>query len=404
MSSERLRMRQQRRLPIFLLAVIGVAFSACSSSSVQGASATPTATRMSAPTSTPTVAQVLYATSSTSSDRYVYALDTKSGAQIAVTQLTYQHAQVPIVANGAMYFSVQEMDAPWSGHVFAVRLSDGKELWRFDTKSGSPAIAAVGDMVYVDDDEPLGSSTLYGLHAGDGSVAWQFGQWGLDSTMTLAGNTLYIGTLHEDGSRYLYAVSTSDGAQIWHYTLDGIQMGQAEQVGEMVYVATLHTIGRPGTYYPAAVFAVRASDGTLAWKSGDIDARQRPLPLAADGNVYASVKGDGDSFSLVAYDAGNGAERWRISEAASCPASLVAAGNGEMYYITCDSHLVAISSLDGTERWRIDVGRVGRRVSTAAGLYVISDGTIEALDPQSGTVLWRRAPENAGLDLTFVQS
>lgn len=400
MNSERLRMRQQRRLPIFLLAVIGVAFSACSSSSALGASTSPTA----APTSTPTVAQVLYATSSTSTDRYVYALDTKSGAQLAVTRLTYQHAQVPIVANGAVYFSVQEMDAPWSGHVFAVRLSDGKELWHFDTKSGLPAIAAVGDMVYVDDDEPLGNSTLYSLRAGDGSVAWQFGQWGLDSTMTLAGNTLYIGTLHEDGSRYLYAVSTSDGAQIWHYMLDGMQAGQAEQVGEMVYVATFHIIGPPGAYYPATVFGVRASDGTLAWKSGEIDARERPLPLAADGNVYASVKGDGDSFSLVAYDAGNGAERWRISEAASCPASLVAAGNGEIYYITCDSHLVAISSLDGTERWRIEVGNVGVRVSTVAGLYVIIDGAIEALDPQSGAVLWRRAPENAGLDLTFLQS
>jgi outer membrane protein assembly factor BamB len=180
----------------------------------------------------------------------------------------------------------------------------------------------------------------------------------------------------------------------------------------MVSVATFRTIGPPGAYYPATVSAVRATDGALVWKSGDVDARQSPMPLAGDGNVYAHVNGDGNSYNLVAYDAGSGSVRWHVAEAPVCPASLVAAGNGAVYYVTCDSHLVALSARNGTERWRIAVGNVGvrvsptggLRVSPTGGLYVISDGSVEALDPQSGAVLWQRAPENASPDLTFLQS
>lgn len=71
----------------------------------------------------------------------------------------------PIVADGVVYA------CDWAGYTYALRASNGDELWRTMTQGGTmsqpPAVG--GGAVFS-----AGGTTLYALRADDGTVLWQF--------------------------------------------------------------------------------------------------------------------------------------------------------------------------------------------------------------------------------------
>lgn len=133
------------------------------------------------------------------------------------------------------------------GSVWAIRVDDGKRVWRFNPgstltyegpggpRTSRPAVRAppaVGDgRVYV----AHGDGRLYALDAASGEVAWSFWAWnGLPAQPSVGDGAVYVGS--EDS--FVYALDPRTGDRLWEYATSGSVEGALAVVDGHVVAAS----------------------------------------------------------------------------------------------------------------------------------------------------------------------
>lgn len=196
----------------------------------------------------------------------------------------------------------------------------------------------------------------------------------------------------------VFALRASDGAVLWQ-TADARAYKAAAPVVDGQSVIVSAGIG--------VVTAWRASDGASLWRSrpiSDLSAPSPdtpdPLPVVADGVVYAAA-GYG---TLAAWDERDGHTLWVSHVAPDAEAEQTYTGNnsplprpvvaGITVYASAGRSIYALRAADGSVLWQLPTAPVGITYATpivaANTVYVPdSNGTVLALDAETGAVRWR---------------
>ncbi|MFH0826204.1 MAG: PQQ-binding-like beta-propeller repeat protein [Pseudomonadota bacterium] len=118
-------------------------------------------------------------------------------------------AATPLVFGNTVYFG------SWDGHLYAVNLETGEEIWRFKTKGPVHACPALtdGSLCFGS-----GDNYLYCVDSHNGTLRWRYRTGGpVYSTPTIAYGVVYFGS-NDD---CLYAVDLESGLLVWKFMAGG---------------------------------------------------------------------------------------------------------------------------------------------------------------------------------------
>jgi outer membrane protein assembly factor BamB len=249
----------------------------------------------------------------------------------------------PVVLNGTVF--TMDSDAV----VSAFALSDGKRLWRIDTKPETDDSTNVGGGLGADGATVYavnGLATLVALDLATGKEKWRadLGVPGR-SAPTIADGRVFVTTIDDR----LFAYSAADGHQLWTHQA-------ATPVTAM--------LGRPApAYYRGLVVAgfgsgelaaLRADSGSVVWTDG-LGASQgratvadflaiRGAPVIANGLVYAISMGG----LLVCNDVPAGRRVWERQVAGEDIPYL--AGDW-MFVVSAEQQIASVNINDGRISW-----------------------------------------------------
>lgn len=314
--------------------------------------------------------------------------------------------------------------------VSAGRLPEALRLrWTFRAPEAITSTAAIVDgVVYVGCDDGV----LYALSLADGAVRWKYATPNaVRSSPTVHRGVVYFG--NDDGE--LHAVNAASGEKKWMYKTDG-EIISSVNVGASGAAGANEAGGSAGSdellffgSYDDHLYALRAADGSLAWKYqtagrvhgtpsvvGDrilvagcdeflhvVSARDGKVvqtvslgsmsgasAAVADGRAYAGTYGN----QVVAVDVSAGRTVWTfedkerpfpfLSSAAVTDKAVIVGGR--------DKRVRALAIADGKQLWEVVTGgRVdGSPVVCGTRVYVGSgDGNVYVLDVGSGREVWR---------------
>jgi outer membrane protein assembly factor BamB len=183
-----------------------------------------------------------------------------------------------------------------------------------------------------------------------------------------------------DAARRGEGVDGPDGAPVlrWRFQAQGAVPNQVSVGGKLAYASSDDGV----------LHALDVTTGAERW-SYETDDPPLSGPVLDDGSVYVF---DGVGI-LHAIDARTGAERWRATHAVSNPSNATV-GAGAVYVGSEFGDLVAIDDAAGTELWRTAVSTTGGPVKTPAfaggKVYVTAaGGGYVAVDATDGSVIWR---------------
>lgn len=277
----------------------------------------------------------------------------------------------PAVSDGVAYFGSED------GHLYAVRLEDGREIWRFRASaevSSSPALS--GDaVVFLGRDNVLraldrvrgaelwrldlgpeappppgiregwdlwvssptvadgrifiggGDGGVHAVQASTGQRLWTFKTpQKVRSAPTVAEGRVYVGGF--DG--HVHALEAATGKECWRFQTGGPVQGSPAVAGGTVFVGSRS----------AAVFALDAATGVQKWRSPHPNGSWvLGSPAVAQGLVLV---GSSDEQFFQALDAATGQERWRMVTRYRMLGSPVVAGD----VVLCGSEGAYLFALD----------------------------------------------------------
>lgn len=277
----------------------------------------------------------------------------------------------PAVSEGVAYFGSED------GHLYAVRLEDGREVWRFPASSEVSSSPALVDdaVVFLGRDNRLraldrvrgterwrldlgpevlppsgtregwdlwvssptvadgrifiggGDGGVHAVQARTGQRLWTFRTpQKVRSTPAVAEGRVFFGSF--DG--HVYALEAGTGRECWRYQTGGPVQGSPAVVDGTVFVGSRS----------AAVFALDAATGVLKWRSPHPNGSWvLGSPAVAQGLVLV---GSSDEQFLQALDAATGRERWRVATRYRMLGSPVVAGD----VVLCGSEGAYLFALD----------------------------------------------------------
>ncbi|MCX4819860.1 serine/threonine-protein kinase [Streptomyces sp. NBC_01142] len=294
----------------------------------------------------------------------LHALDTDSGTPVWKYG-GLKGARPVTIADGVVYaFSGN------SGALHSVDADTGDRRWSFKIDDASTGAApkgtdylftnvavAKGTVYLLTNPWPTGRPALYALDAGTGKELWNHPvDRGLSTALTVADGVIYCGLGGKDYENYLYALDADTGDQLWRIKTGGSNRGKVTSLS--VAGSTVYFGSEEGTFY-----AADATNGEVRWKyrSESEDAEWTDPPLVSDGVVYASVKDRFDSDE----------------------------NPGRVYAFTANS---------GKRLWEHGTtGAASPPVLTGGAVHFSDAGTLQALDPRTGTSLGD-APLTTGTD------
>ncbi len=291
--------------------------------------------------------------------------------------------------------------------------------WKFQTGDRIVASPVYDDgVVYFGSDD----GNVYAVDAASGQLRWARKTGGpVPSTPALAGDTLYVASY--DGK--FYALDKRTGAPRWKFATGGEQRFEAKGLHGMqpknqtfpdpydVYLSS-PVVVRGVVYFGSGdhhVYALDAATGEMKWKfkTGDV---VHASPAYADGIVYF---GSWDSY-FYAVDGATGVEKWRF-QGGEDPAihnqvgfqSSPAVVNGVVYTGCRDSNVYALDAATGKEKWRFNnagswvitspavvAGKVIFGTSDSSMYIVLDADTGKSMVEQKGKAYMFSSPAVAG--------
>jgi outer membrane protein assembly factor BamB len=200
----------------------------------------------------------------------------------------------PFVGGEAVYFVSRKSQGanPDSGRLYALKMTDGSQLWSVDAPALANAFALGNGTFFAG-----GSATgLFAFRASDGALMWKNTDY-LLSSFAAVGDTVYVNSFHNT----VFALNATSGKQLWEAQIAG--PGYAPRVANgLVYVAAGRGAGK--------LVAINASTGAISWQT-DVQGTPGP-PLLTDGMVYSysSQPDNGPSPAVYAFNATTGARMW----------------------------------------------------------------------------------------------
>ena len=324
----------------------------------------------------------------------VYALRASDGVQLW-RYSTINAVSNLLVANGIAYVTFYDVISQ-NGSLVALRANDGTQLWH-DTSKGSSYTSPVVDnnVVYVSANEDNGPSggnagvhaTVYALRASDGTQLWH------STTTTFASVPLVSnGIAYLVSDQGLSALQASNGQLLWRAPVEG-NTGPPPQVLNGVLYLTTTKIALEAAATPTSQVSMLPQVGTignLLQSVVHLAPAKQTLPLKLGlSSVYAVRISDGAVLWHYPMSKENG-NNW---------ANWLSIENGTVYvgtYVDQDkSYIYALRSSDGSLLWRqaTHQGMAANALVATGVIYIASflndgSGAVYALRASDGSQLW----------------
>lgn len=248
----------------------------------------------------------------------VFALRTRDGKPVWRYQ-TRDTVNQLFADQGGIFFSTGDLVTRPT--YYALDAATGHLRWRIQPSSlfGAPQsdiVAATRSYLYVRSGDDAGG--VYALRASDGKQVWYSNQCGTPEQIGKVPQTPVNGVLYflaiSNYSSELMALRVSDNVLVWCDDFADVTLGSPTATAGGVFVQVLAP-PKNSTAVNAGLLALRLSDGKQLWfkPTGHVDPLQGQLggdpPIVSKAVVAADVSSDG---SIVAWRATDGQPLWRI--------------------------------------------------------------------------------------------
>ncbi len=311
-----------------------------------------------------------------------------------------------VAAEGDDYLSPTP-DRTW---IRALRRDTGALLWdSADLDTGvsvdygslsGPVVDAAARAIFF-----ATGQTVYRLNADTGATSWSVT---LDDAITSAGASMdivnasvalgagrvFVNTYNgfDPSKTQMVALDAATGAVAWFYGPLGTGSNNPLfiEAGAQQLVVTPDTRGTSG-----GLTALRAADGSVAWKSSWTTRNYFWGDLMADSGFLYGITYDyyppfgNPNPEFVKVNAADGALVYKVVSpvVSDCPPLLL---GGRLYVMGDDGRVVAFRESDGAVEWAASIAYFSFRDYLAASadrLYATAGGTLKVLDPATGAIL-----------------
>lgn len=272
----------------------------------------------------------------------LYALRVSDGGQLWRYPITISSLQPPTVVDGVVYVTTSVHS------LAALRASDGSLLWSFGVKNeneqvSEPVVAQGVAYVGVADQQ---DAYVVALNTGKGSLLWQRRVGEKYVALAIGGGVVYASS-----NKLLSALNVKDGSVLWQHQASGFS-GSPTVANGVVYVVE----------DDGSIVALRANNGSSVWSyQAGHGATFLSSPIVVGGAVYfglptsSNLSGTQASSGYVyALRASNGQLLWQYNAGTNTIPSLTV-GNGMVYLVSDDDTLVALKATTGTLVWKISL-------------------------------------------------
>ena len=238
--------------------------------------------------------------------------------------------------------------------VFAVRLSDGSQVWRYPAQADNKQ-NFFADPLLVDGLVAIGDykNMFYGLDAATGAQKWTHegtrGQY-------IAGAESLDGLIFAPSGDHMLYVFNMEGVEQWTFKTDEPLWGNVAVNGSKVYLPVMER----------AIYALDAKSGDEVWVI-DLDGAVVSGPtLGEDGTLYVSTLGK----SVYGLDIERGSVIWRFDTSDGVWGSPTL-HDGVIYVGDSSGVIYAVDAARGQGLWQIDVGNteLGNAIIGSAAVY-----------------------------------
>jgi outer membrane protein assembly factor BamB len=199
--------------------------------------------------------------------------------------------------------------------------------------------------------------------------------------VTVTGETAYVG----DTVGTVYAIDLASGKVLWRGTVGGILSTPLAATADVV-VGTVQGEARTAP----AVVALKASDGTRAWRYSSEALGLISGPAIGGSRVYVGIT-DG---TVRALDLAAGTESWqtRLNSPVS-PYGGVAVAGDAVYAVDLNAQLYKLEASTGARVWDFALNEFVQRgwpvVAGTAVFVATQEGNLAAVDTASGHLVWQ---------------
>jgi outer membrane protein assembly factor BamB len=276
-------------------------------------------------------------------------------------------------------------------YVYAVRLSDGKEIWRYPEKGGTSIQFVAQPVIAPDGTVIIGSSgsdhRLVALDPSsiDASTNTPAEKWifsGAKSSWVAGALILNDKVFAPNSDGSLYVIDLQDGqstkSALKKIVLGGALWAQPSTDGNLVYVSTLDH----------HLYAIDPTTYEFAWPAIDLGGAAPGTPLVGpDGNIYLG------SFTseVIKVDPATGADRLLASTQGWVWGGPVTDGQN-IYVGDLEGYLFAADAASGSQLWSIqpDGPIVGSPLIADGNIvFATESGSVYAVD-NTGKIVWQR--------------
>jgi outer membrane protein assembly factor BamB len=313
----------------------------------------------------------------------VYALRAGNGLLHWKQQTNGSIWQVPLVVDGIVYVLASPSNGG-PGTLYALRTSDGQQLWRFPLHTFSMPPAVEQGVVYLA--SPVDG--VVALRASDGHPLWHATPDIPSYETHVADGVVYVSAIAANDLGTLYALRAANGSLLWRYS------GQANG----------SPIIENGVVYqpePHALTALRASDGHRLWQRR-VDGVSS-MPTVQNGVLYVTVAKPSLEEEARAAPVASHAASFRSV------AALGVAWQGQGRAQLALSQQLARTSVyalrisDGTALWHFTLNNgkaslggqfaLAKQVVYATSFVPEHEGAIYALRSDTGKLIWQHTTD-----------
>jgi outer membrane protein assembly factor BamB len=247
------------------------------------------------------------------------------------------------------------------------------------TASSWPGLNAGTDLAYLADGQ-----FVYAVRLSDGQQAWRYPE------KAEARRTFYASPiLTEDGQllvssfdKSLFSLNPQSGAVNWSFLTGDRLIGSPLVDGDTIYL-------------PSADYTMYALDlrGNLKWKFKTGNALWAMPSADADHIYFTSM-----DHSLYAVNKNNGSKLWSVELGAASVGTPSLSEDGKVYLGTLEKEMLAVDAASGRILWRTPTDSAiwsGPAVNADGVYFGDLSGKFYALNPETGAILWSAQPDGA---------